>query len=61
MTEKRRITVTLSAEISEGVEKLKKEQYYNVPYAELLRKLLEAGLNAETSKTEAETNREVVI
>lgn len=46
MTEKRRITITLTDEISQSIEELKKEQYYSAPYAEVFRSLIELGLKA---------------
>lgn len=53
MTEKRRITITLTDEISQSIEELKKEQYYSAPYAEVFRDILELGLKAAKEQQSA--------
>lgn len=41
----RRMSLTLTKEIEELAEQTKREQYFNVPYAEMMREALAIGLH----------------
>lgn len=41
-----RVTVTVGDALNEKLDRLKQEQYYDKPYAEMLRDLIELGLQS---------------
>ena len=45
-----RFTLTVTEDIAERAEKLKKDSYYNTSYSEMYRKLIELGLKEMEKK-----------
>ena len=45
-----RVTITVDATLNEKLDRLKQEQYYHTSYAEMLRDLLELGLETVERK-----------
>lgn len=48
---KKRMSVTLDAALLKEINALKKKDYYNASYSELLRDLVEVGVNQMNKKT----------
>ena len=48
MTDAVRFTLTIPADIVEQVNELKRDKFYDKPYAELYRYLIELGIKATT-------------
>jgi len=45
-TDMKRFTLTVTPEIEQGVEELKQSDFYNRPYSELYRHIINAGVSA---------------
>jgi len=45
-TDMKRFTLTVTPEIEQGVEELKQRYFYNKPYSELYRHIINAGVSA---------------
>ena len=51
MTDMKRITISLTEELNQAIETLKKtDEFKNDPYSGIIRKLIERGLKAEGVK-----------
>ena len=44
--ETKRVMLSITPEMADGIDKLKKEQFYDKPYSDLLRYLISRGLEA---------------
>lgn len=50
MNQPNRITITVSREMAEQLDRLKQEQYYATSHSEMLRDLIRIGLEATREK-----------
>lgn len=50
----RRIMVSVTPELEQGLDALKREKFYNKPYSEVFRYVFALGLKAAEEKTEKE-------
>jgi len=51
---KRRIMVSITPEIAQGLDDVKREQFYNKPYSEVFRYVFSLGLKAANAREKAE-------
>jgi len=54
-TDMKRLTVTVTPEMERNVEELKQKEFYNKPYSELYRHIINAGVLAIKSGTHQHT------
>ena len=51
-TEMKRVMVSITPELEKGLDRLKREQFYDKPYAEVYRYVFSLGLKAAQEKKE---------
>ena len=54
MTKQRRFTISITPDLEEKIEAVRKEKYQQMPYSEMIRELIRIGLNSLEKNLEQE-------